>query len=48
MRRGHRKAHLLIWPLLAAALLVGVAMALALRPPPEKTAMPAQHGQVLT
>jgi uncharacterized membrane protein YidH (DUF202 family) len=37
MRRAHRTVHRLVWPLIAIGLLVGVTMALLLRPPPEKT-----------
>ncbi len=47
MRHSHRKAHRLIWPLLAAALLAGVTMALILRPPPEKTALQAEVAERL-
>jgi hypothetical protein len=35
MRRSHRTAHRLIWPLLAVAVSFGLVMALVLRPPPE-------------
>jgi hypothetical protein len=35
MRRGHRLAHRLMWPLLAVAVLLGVVMAQVLRPPPD-------------
>jgi hypothetical protein len=41
MRRAHLLAHRLIWPVLALAVLFGLAMALALRPPPD---VPAQEG----
>jgi hypothetical protein len=34
MRRGHRRAHRRIWLFLLPLLLVGFAMALALRTPP--------------
>lgn len=34
MRRAHRAAHRRLWPILALAILFGVAMALALRAPP--------------
>jgi hypothetical protein len=37
MRRSHRTVHRLLWPLLAVALLIGITMALILRPPPEKS-----------
>jgi hypothetical protein len=35
MRRGHRRAHRLIWIVLLPLLLIGLTMALALRPPPD-------------
>ena len=47
MKRAHRRAHFVIWPLLAIALAIGVVMALVLRPPPEKGAaieIPASAG----
>jgi len=34
MRRSHRTVHRLVWPILALLVGFGVAMALALRPPP--------------
>lgn len=45
MTRSHRLIHRLIWPLLAVAVLLGVGMALQLRPPPDPPApatMPAK------
>jgi hypothetical protein len=44
MTRTHRAAHRLLWPLLAVVLLTGLTMALALRPPAETPATPAQKG----
>jgi hypothetical protein len=41
MNRSHRTAHRLLWPILAVAVLSGVAMALVLRPPPEPQAQAA-------
>lgn len=38
MKRAHRTFHRLLWPLLALALVIGVAAALILRPPPQKSA----------
>jgi hypothetical protein len=38
MRRIHRAVHRMVWPLLALAVMFGVAMALALRPPPDDPA----------
>lgn len=35
MRRGHRRAHRAIWLILLPLLLIGLTMALALRPPPD-------------
>jgi hypothetical protein len=35
MRRAHRAFHRIVWPILAALVVLGAAMALALRPPPE-------------
>ena len=35
MRRAHRSVHRALWPLLAMAVALGLAMALVLRPPPE-------------
>lgn len=35
MRRSHRTAHRVLWPVLAVAVVFGFVMALALRPPPE-------------
>jgi hypothetical protein len=34
MTRTHRTIHRLLWPALALAVVLGVTMALALRPPP--------------
>ena len=36
MTRSHRFAHRLIWPALAVAVVLGLTMALALRPPPDR------------
>lgn len=41
MTRTHRQAHRLLWPALAVLLMTGLAMALALRPPPELPAAAA-------
>jgi hypothetical protein len=38
MTRSHRFAHRLIWPALAIAVVLGLTMALALRPPPDPPA----------
>ena len=35
MTRAHRSLHRLLWPILAIAVIVGVVLALWLRPPPE-------------
>jgi hypothetical protein len=35
MRRAHRSVHRALWPVLALAVGLGVAMALWLRPPPK-------------
>lgn len=35
MRRGHRRVHRLLWPILAVAVALGLTLALALRPPPK-------------
>jgi hypothetical protein len=43
MTRTHRQAHRLLWPILASLLLVGLTMALALRPPPDAPATAPQH-----
>jgi hypothetical protein len=45
MRRAHRVAHRLAWPILALAVLFGLVMAYALRPPPEPSEPLAQDGQ---
>ncbi len=37
MRRAHRTAHRILWPVIAVLLLAGVTMAFVLRPPPEKS-----------
>jgi hypothetical protein len=42
MTRARRHAHRLIWPALALTVLLGVTMALALRPPPDPPAATAQ------
>jgi hypothetical protein len=34
MRRAQRSVHRVVWPILALLIVFGVAMALALRPPP--------------
>ena len=41
MRRSHRSVHRALWPVLAVAVVLGIAMALALRPPPDAAAPPA-------
>jgi hypothetical protein len=38
MTRSHRFAHRLIWPVLAVVVVLGLTMALALRPPPDPPA----------
>jgi len=38
MTRSHRLIHHLIWPLLAVAVVLGLTMALTLRPPPDPPA----------
>ena len=38
MTRSHRLAHRLIWPVLAIAVVLGLTMALTLRPPPDPPA----------
>jgi hypothetical protein len=35
MRRGHRRLHRVVWPVLAVIVALGFTLALALRPPPE-------------
>lgn len=35
MTRAHRSLHRLLWPILAIAVVLGVVLALWLRPPPE-------------
>ena len=35
MTRTHRSLHRIVWPVLAVAIALGVALALWLRPPPE-------------
>jgi hypothetical protein len=39
MTRKHRSLHRLIWPILALLVVLGVALALWRRPPPEHAAM---------
>jgi hypothetical protein len=39
MTRSHRLAHRLIWPVLAVLVVLGLSMALALRPPPDPPAV---------
>lgn len=41
MRRSHRTAHRLLWPLLALLLGAGLTMALLLRAPPPSPSPPA-------
>jgi hypothetical protein len=38
MTRGHRRAHRLLWPVLAVIVALGFTMALVKRPPPEPPA----------
>jgi len=38
MNRRHRKAHRMLWPVLAVIVALGFTLALALRPPPEPPA----------
>ena len=37
MTRTHRSLHRIVWPVLAVAIALGVALALWLRPPPEES-----------
>ena len=39
MTRTHRSLHRLIWPILALLVVIGVIMALWLRPPPEHASL---------
>jgi len=41
MTRSQRSVHRLLWPLLAFAVVLGFAMALTLRPPPNAELLPA-------
>jgi hypothetical protein len=46
MTRAHRSLHRLLWPILAIVVVLGVVLALWLRPPPEPgqtRAMPLEH-----
>ena len=36
MTRAHRSLHRVLWPVLAIAVVVGLALALWLRPPPDE------------
>lgn len=38
MTRSHRTLHRIVWPLLACVVVLGVTMALKLRPPPDPPA----------
>jgi hypothetical protein len=42
MRRAHRSAHRLVWPLLALLVAAGFTLALAWRPPPDPPAEAAR------
>src|SRR6516162_6556863 len=44
MRRSHRSAHRALWPILALVVALGLAAALALRPPPNVEAPQATEG----
>jgi len=46
MTRKHRALHRIVWPILALAVVLGVVLALWLRPPPEPgqtRAVPQEH-----
>ena len=40
MTRTHRSLHRIVWPILAAIVALGAALALWLRPPPDQAAIP--------
>jgi len=44
MTRSHRSVHRALWPILALAVALGLAAALALRPPPDVEAPQATEG----
>jgi hypothetical protein len=44
MRRSHRSIHRALWPVLALAVALGLAMALVLRPPPDAEAPQVTEG----
>jgi hypothetical protein len=44
MRRSHRLVHRALWPVLALTVALGLAMALALRPPPDVNAPQTTEG----
>src|SRR5262249_1085778 len=44
MTRSHRSVHRALWPILALAVALGLAAALALRPPPDVEAPQATQG----
>jgi hypothetical protein len=48
MRRAHRTVHRALWPVLAVLVMIGLAAALWLRPPPkvESSASVLMHAQV--
>ena len=46
MTRSHRFAHRLIWPVLAIVVVLGLAMALTLRPLPDPPAPVATGGRL--
>jgi hypothetical protein len=43
MTRSHRSVHRALWPVLALAVALGLAMALVLRPPPDVQAPQAME-----
>jgi hypothetical protein len=44
MTRSHRSVHRALWPILALAVALGLAAALALRPPPDVEAPQVTEG----
>jgi hypothetical protein len=43
MKRAHRAAHRMLWPILAVAVVSAAALAYQLRPPPEPTTQAASE-----